>query len=88
METKISNLKDLRDFLNACTDQQLSGKALVQTAESEVGEITHAFQIGEDHYKTDEGLEPISTFEANDDIHSDGYEVVPAHAVYLSFKIY
>lgn len=57
---------DLKKFINEIPESELS-KEVVWWGDERGGKIYSAFQLDEDHVKTEEGIEPLSVIE-------DGYE--------------
>lgn len=82
---RINNLKDLRDYLNTLNDEQLQGKPFVNRTDEFTHSITEVMELEEDHFLGEESLEPISTFEPNDDGDLlSNYEIYPAGYVFFS----
>lgn len=60
---KIANFKELKDYLNTRSDEELEKNPLgVQRVDEWYYDIPAIWVLDEDYYKSEEGIEPVSTF--------------------------
>lgn len=82
METQIKKamtFQQLKDYLNSLEQWQLDCPAYVQGDDRGFA-IQSAEGLDEDHYQTDEGIDPVSCFDGED---VTGYELIPKGTPYL-----
>jgi len=81
---KIETLNDLKQFLNGLNEVQLQQKAELHLTDVGIQPILSAGIDTEDHFLSDEGYCPVSTFEPLDDLDRlDHYVIRKAGFVYL-----
>lgn len=87
-QNKIKTLKELRDFLNTCSEEQLSGGINVMGNPDEGLSpviITSFDGLEEDHFVSDEGLIPVSTHDPEFNDPLDSYDIVKkSHSLFIS----
>ena len=68
MVQAIANFKELKDYLNSRSDEELATIPLgVQRTDEFYHDITGIWILDEDYYQSDEGMDPVSTWEGEDD---------------------
>jgi CHAD domain-containing protein len=81
---KIETLKDLKEFLGKLNDTQLKQPAVLHIVESFSHPIKSAMVSTEDEYLTEDGFEPVSTYEHSDfNDPLESYEIRKAGFAYL-----
>lgn len=64
---KIANFKELKDYLNTRSNEELATMPLgVQRTDEFYHDISGLWVLEEDYYQSDEGMEPISTWEGEE----------------------
>lgn len=93
---EIKTLKDLRDFLNSCTDEQLNSSAAVRGIDDEGPIYIGEASLNDEEYfynEDSEGLIPTSEFDEDDwdgiPLSDDTYHViVPKGTLVLLDQLY
>lgn len=83
---KIETWKDIKDYLNKCSDEQLQGTPTALQTDGWNEIITNIWGLDEDYYVSEVCLEPVSVFEGdpNDpDDTIDQFEIIPKGTFYL-----
>jgi len=63
---KIANFKELKDYLNTRSDEELLKNPLgVQRCDEFYYDIPQIWILSEDYYQSEEGIEPVSVFEGD-----------------------
>jgi hypothetical protein len=80
MVQAIANFKELKDYLNTRSDEELAAIPLgVQRTDDFYHDISGIWVLDEDYYQSDYGMEPVSTWEEENDekFEEFGYTIYP-----------
>jgi hypothetical protein len=82
----MKTLKDLRDFLNSCTEDQLNDQIIIMGNVDEGLDsvtVTSFSELEEDYFVSDEGICPISTYDGDTNEPFEDLEILPKGTVRL-----